>query len=118
MPSINRKICQSCNTIITTKSCDKCIKDNAKQYDEQVRDKDSYAVYHSTRWKKVRKFILKRDFGICKRCGHANKIMIVDHIKELKDYPELAYNYENLEVLCVPCHNTKSAESRRDGGRV
>lgn len=31
----------------------------------------------------------------------------VDHIKELKDYPELALVDDNLRTLCKDCHNKR-----------
>jgi len=34
-------------------------------------------------------------------------MLVVDHIKELEDYPELALDDDNLETLCVNCHNKK-----------
>ncbi|WP_277674556.1 HNH endonuclease, partial [Piscibacillus halophilus] len=32
---------------------------------------------------------------------------VVDHIKEIEDYPELALEEDNLQTLCVNCHNYK-----------
>jgi len=50
-----------------------------------------------------------RDCGICKMCGMSKNKMIVDHIVELKDGGE-AFDYNNLETLCVSCHNKKTTE--------
>lgn len=113
MPSIKRKICSK-HGIYEGKSCELCKSERNKSYDDTSRNQDSYKVYHSARWKRVRKHILKRDFGLCRVCGRGEKVMIVDHIQELKDRPDLAYSYENLETLCVGCHNTKSARVRAE----
>jgi len=108
MPSIKRKICSK-HGVYETKVCELCKTENAKTYNDTARDKESSKIYNSTRWRKIRKYVLKRDGGICQMCGKSEKIMIVDHIKELKDYPELAFNYENLTVLCRGCHNIKTS---------
>jgi len=107
MPSIKRKIC-SIHGVYTTKTCELCKKENAKAYDQTARNKDSAAIYNSTRWRKVRIHILKRDGGICQMCGKSEKSMIVDHIKEIKDGGE-PYSYDNLQTLCKSCHNIKTA---------
>ena len=117
MPSITRKICSK-HGIYTTKRCNECKQESNKSYDDTARDKDSYQIYHSARWKRVRQHILKRDGGVCCKCGAVNKVMIIDHIKEIKDAPELTWDYDNLECLCIPCHNSKTviARKQREGG--
>ena len=107
MPSIKRKIC-SIHGVYTTKTCELCKKENTKAYDQTARNKESAAIYNSTRWRKVRTHILKRDGGICQMCGKSEKYMIVDHIKEIKDGGE-PYSYDNLQTLCKSCHNIKTA---------
>ena len=107
MPSIKRKIC-SIHGVYTTKTCELCKKENTKTYDQTARNKESAAIYNSTRWRKVRTHILKRDGGICQMCGRSEKSMIVDHIKEIKDGGE-PYSYDNLQTLCKSCHNIKTA---------
>ena len=80
--------------------------------------------YNSTAWKKLRIVIKERDNNECQECKRQGRVfidtneyseranrkkiqLVVDHIKELEDYPELALEPENLEVLCVTCHNKK-----------
>ena len=80
--------------------------------------------YDSGSWKRLRKHIRNRDNNECQECKRQGKVfidtnqysekakrkkiqLIVDHIKELEDYPELALDEENLETLCVYCHNKK-----------
>ena len=111
MPSIKRKIC-SIHGIYTTKECESCKKEKAKSYNDTARDKESAKIYNSTRWRKIRKYILKRDGGICQICGRSEKSMIVDHIQELKDRPDLAWSYSNLTTLCRSCHNIKTAKEK------
>ncbi|MGM8215166.1 HNH endonuclease [Bacillaceae bacterium W0354] len=80
--------------------------------------------YDSQSWKRLREFIKKRDNYECQECKRKGRVtvdtneysesakrkkiaLVVDHIKELEDYPELALDEDNLETLCVNCHNQK-----------
>lgn len=80
--------------------------------------------YDSRDWKRKRARVLKRDNYECQECkrnglvtidtneysesAKRKKIMLlVDHIKELEEYPELALEEDNLETMCVRCHNIK-----------
>ena len=111
MPSIKRKICSK-HGVYETKVCELCKTENAKTYNDTARDKESSKIYNSTRWRKIRKYVLKRDGGICQMCGKSEKTMIVDHIQELKDGGE-PYSYDNLQTLCKSCHNIKTAKEKQ-----
>ncbi|ALC52853.1 hypothetical protein ACN91_15070 [Bacillus cereus] len=68
--------------------------------------------YKSTAWEKCRKsYIAKTLDGICEHCKEATGY-IVDHIVEITpetiDNPDITLNHENLQYLCLPCHNTKT----------
>jgi 5-methylcytosine-specific restriction enzyme A len=80
--------------------------------------------YDSGPWKQLRKQIKMRDNYECQECKRQGRVsvdsnqysdsakrkkimLLVDHIKELEDHPELALEEENLETLCVSCHNLK-----------
>lgn len=80
--------------------------------------------YDSGNWKQLRKQVKKRDNYECQECKRNGRVqidtndysekakrkkimLVVDHIKELEDYPELALDIDNLETLCVNCHNKK-----------
>lgn len=65
-------------------------------------------IYSTERWKQKRKRILRRDGYRCQECRKYGKITeatIVHHIKEVEDYPELAWENDNLESVCMACHN-------------
>lgn len=74
----------------------------------------SRAFYDSPAWRKCRKsYISKRqsiDGGMCEHCKQEIGY-IVDHIEELTpdniNDPYITLNHENLQFLCLPCHNTK-----------
>lgn len=64
--------------------------------------------YNSRKWKKKSKYIRKRDKYICQWCKRYGKnvsAVVVHHIKEADEYPELAYTNSNLVSLCKSCHN-------------
>ncbi|MEF2965046.1 HNH endonuclease signature motif containing protein [Paenibacillus sp. M1] len=80
--------------------------------------------YDSGSWKQIREVVKKRDNYECQGCKRNGTVsidsneysesakrkkiaLVVDHIKELEDYPELALEIDNLETLCVACHNAK-----------
>lgn len=67
--------------------------------------------YHSVSWRTLRQEALERDHYECLWCKAKGKVtrknLEVDHIKELKDYPELALAIENLRTLCKDCHNKR-----------
>jgi 5-methylcytosine-specific restriction enzyme A len=77
-------------------------------YDKYKRDPEARKFYKSKAWEKCRKIALQRDEFLCQSClknGNYTPADMVHHIKERKDYPELALDLDNLESLCNPCHN-------------
>jgi len=84
-----------------------------KYYDKYKRNQEARVFYKSAAWEKVRKLALIRDNYLCQEClrnGMITKADVVHHIKELKDYPELALVLDNLECLCHSCHNKEHPE--------
>ncbi|MFD2046024.1 HNH endonuclease [Ornithinibacillus salinisoli] len=80
--------------------------------------------YDGGPWKQMREHIKKRDNYECQECKRLGRVtidtneysesakrkkimLVVDHIKEIEDYPELALDKDNLETKCVNCHNKK-----------
>lgn len=80
--------------------------------------------YDSKPWKILRVKIKQRDNYECQECKRQGRVtidtneysesakrkkivLVVDHIKEIEDYPELALDEDNLQTLCVNCHNKK-----------
>lgn len=64
--------------------------------------------YKSKSWKDLRKQALERDHYECQSCkrkGRYRKAKNVHHIKEVKTHPELALDLDNLECICIQCHN-------------
>jgi 5-methylcytosine-specific restriction protein A len=70
-------------------------------------DRFSAAVIRSARWKVVRLAAKRRDGFKCVKCKAVGRLE-VDHIKRVKDHPELAFELSNLQTLCKPCHSAKT----------
>lgn len=70
-------------------------------------------------WVKIRQRVLLRDRGLCVACRAQGLVTVateVDHIVPLSEGG--GDNESNLQSLCKPCHDAKSAEDgeRRRGG--
>jgi 5-methylcytosine-specific restriction enzyme A len=78
--------------------------------------------YDGREWKSLREHIKKRDNHECQECKRQGRVridtneysesakrkkiaLVVHHIKELEHHPELALDEDNLETICVECHN-------------
>lgn len=84
-----------------------------KHYDKYKRDQTARAFYKSVAWQKARELALVRDSYMCQKClrnKRVTKANVVHHIKELRDYPNLALELDNLESLCHSCHNKEHPE--------
>lgn len=66
--------------------------------------------YQSTAWRKLRKEKLRKN-PICEQCIRIGLIIpaqVVDHIVPINK-GGAALDIDNLQSLCNPCHNRKSA---------
>lgn len=83
--------------------------------EDYVRSFKGDGFYRADKWRAKRSQILKRDNYECQDCKEEGKIntrrggksLEVHHKKELKDYPELAFEDDNLITLCKVCHNRR-----------
>lgn len=77
--------------------------------------KNGNSVNHSFRQKvycwqnKYKNYLLKKFDGQCQHCRSTKDIQI-DHIKNVSLYPELAFDLDNLQILCAGCHKSKSKD--------
>lgn len=74
------------------------------QTPERRMDKD---FYKSPRWRRLRAAYLA-EHPLCAKCdeeGRTTAARHVHHVKERKQFPELAFEWDNLQSLCVPCHS-------------
>lgn len=68
--------------------------------------------YNSKAWQDCRGSYISKVHGLCEHCKDITPGYIVDHIEEITPDnigdPEITLNHENLQYLCLPCHNTKT----------
>jgi len=73
-------------------------------------DRAGAAIYRSKRWQSVRFLAKRRDGWKCVKCGAGGCRLEVDHIKSVRDAPDLAFDMGNLQTLCVGCHSRKTQQ--------
>lgn len=70
-------------------------------------------LYKSSRWLKVRKLVMQRDYGLCQRCRRRGIITrgdTVHHIIEARADLSRFYALDNLECICRACHNKEHGD--------
>lgn len=79
-----------------------------------IRDGNVHYFYTSRTWRRKRQYILDSHNNECQICKAEGKVtvategssLIVHHIKELKDRPDLALADNNLLTVCNHCHES------------
>ena len=65
------------------------------------------SFYNGKAWTRCRDAFMKSKYYICERCGVA--ALIVHHKEYITpeniNNPEITLNWNNLEALCIDCHN-------------
>jgi 5-methylcytosine-specific restriction enzyme A len=89
----------------------------AALYQTQGDRRDANRFYSSTVWRRLRASFLAAN-PLCEDCGAKGLIepaVHVHHVKERRDHPELELDWDNLQGLCLPCHNAKRKPSPANG---
>lgn len=78
---------------------------------DQARAK---AIRSSQRWRDTRAGVLRSQplCVACKAAGRVTEATEVDHVVPLVERFDLAFVRTNLQPLCEPCHDAKSARER------
>ena len=79
-----------------------------------IKRKEAFNFYESEAWQKLRYRVLAVYGRRCMCCGRTDGPMHVDHIKPRSKYPELALDFDNLQVLCEACNLGKSNTDETD----
>lgn len=79
------------------------------------RRKDNSAFYNDRKWRKVSRAYREANpfCAECERNGKVSAADVADHKKGLQyllDNDMDPYDWEELEGLCHPCHNSKSGK--------
>ena len=65
---------------------------------------DRERAMSTTKYKNWRKAVFERDDYTCQRCFKRGGNLEVHHKQPWRDYPELRFDLENGQTLCVECH--------------
>ena len=74
----------------------------------------STKFYRSPEWLELRYKALVRYGRKCMCCGTEDAVFHVDHIKPRSKYPQLALDFNNLQILCEACNLGKSNKDETD----
>lgn len=106
-----KKTCSCGRFVEYTATCVCKEKKNRNKYQRNYYEKNKELLkpLSSTRWRKLRSLIIKRDNGHCQRCLSKFKIITssnlqVHHIKPRIDFPELMFEESNLITVCKTCN--------------
>ena len=82
------------------------------------------SFYNSSPWLRCRESYISKVHGLCEHCldrGEHIPGYIVDHIEEITpeniNDPYITLNHDNLQYLCLACHNTKTFGSGEEDVR-
>lgn len=85
---------------------------------------EQVAFYKSYPWQKCRNEYFKKARGLCERClskGLIKQGEIVHHIIEMDENtiqnPELAFGFNNLQLVCRKCHDEIHENRKKYCGR-
>jgi 5-methylcytosine-specific restriction endonuclease McrA len=90
-----------------------------QEYNRHGRDKTLLKLYSTARWQKFRAYIRSLRI-LCQRCSTNDRHVVgthVDHIVDPRDNIDLAFDEDNVQLLCLACHNTVTAERARASGK-
>lgn len=81
-------------------------------------DPNSPEFLDSYEWRALRMKVLAHYGSVCMCCGaspsNSGEVMNVDHIKPRRLRPDLALDFDNLQVLCGSCNHGKSNWDQTD----
>jgi len=102
MPSRPSKACVRCGqkTDGRSYSCPTCTKNKNKFYGRKSAAERGY----DERWHSFRERYI-RENPYCGQCGRPSKIP--HHVIPLRERPDLKYDENNLEPLCIACHGVR-----------
>ena len=70
-------------------------------------------LFNSKRWEWLRLRTFARDNYTCKLCNRFTPAPQCDHIIPHGGDSDLFYDEQNLQTLCITCHNRKTAKEHR-----
>ncbi|UHD44925.1 HNH endonuclease [Aureimonas altamirensis] len=71
------------------------------------------AIYTSPEWRSLIASIKRERGSACEKCGATGSRIIGDHVREIRD-GGATLDRRNVQLLCIPCHSTKTAMAKRE----
>ncbi|HFD1661192.1 HNH endonuclease signature motif containing protein [Enterococcus faecium] len=85
---------------------------------KEARPRDEIdKLYKTNKWRKLRELVIARDFGVCQECqrrGIVTRGIVVHHVIEAREDITKFWDINNLELVCLACHNKEHPE--KSGG--
>ena len=109
MPIYRR--CDTCHQLYTGKRCPACkSKQDHAYYKKKVARDESVRIYHTRLWEKCRKNIIIKYLGYDLWLLAEDEIikpdnLIIHHIAERQEAPDLFYDIDNLITVSPESHN-------------
>ncbi|MCT2531042.1 HNH endonuclease [SAR92 clade bacterium H921] len=95
--------------------CPDCTQEAKTAYSQTEERQALNKFYQGKVWRSISK-AYRRRYPVCAHCvaaGRATPADMVDHIIPVRVQWELRHDSKNLQALCHPCHNAKTAKDRR-----
>ena len=83
---------------------------------KENRNKTTTERGYGSEWRKIRRFVIQRDKGLCQPCltqGRYTEFQDVDHIKPKTQGG--TDDLSNLQCICKPCHQSKTGTETTTG---
>ena len=93
--------------------CTQCRERKTKQTNRIRGEVSDLGFYKEKRWRDTSRYILQKE-PLCRTCmaqGNVTEAKHVDHIMPIKQGGK-RYDEDNLQPLCIPCHNRKTKKER------
>ena len=75
------------------------------------------AFYVSVAWRRLRLYKLSQT-PFCEWCNCLKVATEVHHDKEVKEFPELRLDFDNLVSVCKSCHSKHTVKDRWKPGKI
>ena len=116
MPTMPGKQCSNpgCPNISSRGLCHECKQKRSKDRRNDPSYIKAKSFYDSKEWKGIRNRQLNKQ-PLCEKCLSVGRVVrgaVVDHVIPWKGDRALAVDPDNLQTLCIECHNAKSATER------
>ena len=95
--------------------CSACTQEARTTYTQTEERQTLNKFYQGKVWRSISK-AFRRRYPVCAHCmaaGRATPADMVDHIIPVRVQWGLRHDPNNLQALCHPCHNAKTAKDRR-----